>query len=691
MKTRQRSASAHGRALVEPDRPLLNISPTSLEYQLTASLLNYRQPPFSSPRERSTGSRSKIQQQKSRRVTVGHDIRIGSNGSSSNNNANNNTTTTTTTITNINNNNNNNNNNNININNSSSSSINTPGSTGHRGHRRKRSSKDSCVPDNVENVYRHGRDGEPLESRRRKYSHTTPGELTPTSLPSSPTGTQVQFAYQASLSPSAPASSSSNSEQHQPGTPSGSLFPPASSSQPSLPPKSPKSLIAHYFPSSLPPPPSRNRLPGKNKEPLLAPTPCKTPTFGPALSSLGQVTSTLALPPPSVSYHCVPSTSISHCSTAQPHGHEDNEALSVSSRPSPSTSALGLPIPAARTQPHPLRQHSDSDPWISTTSSSSRGCFHNHPQPHPLARNQHVNNFIHHSNTADDTGASTTIFSLPTPVPASATGQSCSAGPSVRRCSSATAFTTTPIYPSPLADYRHPAIIRLQQKPVPYVRELVPGKEDPGMLTAQTGPPSANTSRDLETVLEEINGRLRTNRTSLDPWSYDACWEEKPLPPLRLENDPRKWVFRDETGIVPGPYFFLLGFLCPVLWWIGSVYPHNEDPKNKGPPSDPQNHPIIQWLQRQLKAAGATIASITMSNSHPIQPSALVATLQIVHISQEEAAREGSTFANVSTIHVPLPPPIHLSSQEPLDTHGPWSAEDHASSVFEQRMEHDRK
>lgn len=317
----------------------------------------------------------------------------------------------------------------------------------------------------------------------------------------------------------------------------------------------------------------------------------------------------------------------------------------------------------------------------------------------------------HSSNTAENSTTTTTTTTaaaetaaactLPIPAPTAS-------NPSIRRCSSAAALTTAPVYPSPLVDIRHPAIIRLQQKPVPYVRELVPGKENPAM--ASTSSPSANTSRELEIVVEESTGRIRTNRTSMDPWSfYASTLDEKPLPSLRGEGVSRYWIFRDEQGIVSGPLLFLLGHLFPVLWWIGSVYPKREHPDNvvdleQGTTTaedgaaelkDPMNQSVIESLQQRLKAAGATISSMVTGSEKPRDPSTPLTPLEIVRIS-EDTHREGSMLShingnnNTSAIHVPSPSPIHTAPQ-PVDTHGPWSAENHAASLFERRMEHDRK
>lgn len=630
VKTRRRSAS-QGRVLLDTSRPMIEISPSSLEYQLTANLLSYPQPPASPRGQQGSDSRPKVRHQ--RRATISNDARI------------------------------------------MEGSYHASTSTGHQGHRRKRSSKDSGNPDSVE-MHRKGRDGEHLESRR-KQSHSE--GLTPTSLPASPVGTgpHVQFEE--------PSSSSSEQKQHQhplaSATP-GSLFPPPTSS---VPQKSSRSLIAQYFPGSLPPPPSRNRVPGRNREPLVAPTPFKTPTFGPMMQD-GQ---SPGIPSPSGSFHCIHSTSISRSSTAQPQAaHEDSEALSTSSRPSPSTSAIGLSGPPNRTQQaqhhHPLCQLSDQD------SCGSHGCSHNHPSTsRNTARNQNVNNFIHfshgRSHTTDDWISSSAAF-----FPISAPAAVVSPGPMARRSSSSAVLATAPVYPSPLADIRHPAILRLQQKPVPYVRELVPGKEDPAIVNA--GPPSTNTSRDLEIVLEEATGRLRTNRTSIDPWSYYASTlEEKPLPSLVDEKSSRYWVFRDEQGIVLGPLFFILGHLCPILWWIGSFYPSHDHPDDvsaseHGTVEDgvtTKSSKKLGWFQKWF---GATNGSCSRQSS-----------VRSGRISQD-TDREGSTFApchinanNGSAIQISMPPPIHPSSHGPLDRHGPWSAEDHAASLYEQRAEHDRK
>ncbi|KAF9348953.1 hypothetical protein BGX34_002138 [Mortierella sp. NVP85] len=683
IKSRQRSATSHGRVLEVPDRPLVAISPSSLEYQLTASLLNYRQPPPSPRDPNSAGSRSKARLLNTRRATISSDVRIDSRRLAEA---------------------------------TAAALLEASSSTGQPGHRRKRGSKDSNIPDNVE-MYRKRHDG--LELPRRKYS---PGELTSTSLPSSPTGTHAQFGYQGA----APFSNSSEyplpqhplhllqQQQHSHVASSSSSVHPTSP----LPPKSPRSLIAHYFPGSLPPPPSRNRGLARNREPLVAPTPFRTPTFGPQSK---QDANSPALPSPSGSFHCIPSTTISRSSTAQPHAPEDKDSDALSSRPSPSTSAIGIPTSAGK-QPHQRHHPHHSQPSrhpCDQDACGSRGCFHNHIQHtiHNLARNQHINNFVYGGciTAEDSTPIPPTSTAVTEPPSASGSGSGSGgllisapaavggAGPGIHRAPSTAALTTSPVYPSPLADYRHPAIIRLQQKPVPYVRELVPGREDQAMVSPRSGPPSVNTSRDLESVLEGVNGRHRNNRMSLDPWSYYASTsEEKRNPSLRREQGSRYWVFRDQNGIVPGPFLFLFGFLLPFLWWIGSVYPRQEHPDSQ-PLSeqgtvDEHGHAkksgyswAVQWLQKRI----AFIRGGDMDKHPPMT----IAHLHNTRISQD-TDREGSTLeppghinasSNVSATHIPLPPPIHTLAHGRVDTHGPWSADDHAASLYEQRLEHGRK
>ncbi|KAF9121694.1 hypothetical protein BGW39_010332, partial [Mortierella sp. 14UC] len=122
---------------------------------------------------------------------------------------------------------------------------------------------------------------------------------------------------------------------------------------------------------------------------------------------------------------------------------------------------------------------------------------------------------------------------------------------------------------------------------------------------------------------------------------------------------------------------------------------------------DRQNGVALQWLQRRLKTLGVTVASITLSSpssssSAKSQPdnnttdnSSTVATFQIVHgPSSINNDREGSTLANISTIHGPYPPIPAPMPPSILDTRGPWAAasgSSRASSLFEQRMAHDRK
>ncbi|KAF9116365.1 hypothetical protein BGX27_003048 [Mortierella sp. AM989] len=631
-KIRKKSASSQGRSPAESSRPILSISPSSLEYQLTANLLNYHQPapPSSSYLGEASRPRSKSQPQKTRRGTTGWDALI-----------------------------------------SPKTFLASSQSTGHRH-----------ISNRDKNTNGPGND------LQGKKSHTTIEELTPisSSVPSSPTVIQSPFGLFQSSS-----SSSSEKPENSQLNPSPPLPP-----LPPHPPKSPSSLIAHYFPGSLPPPPSRGRAPLGLREPLVAPTPFKTPTFGPSiLSSPYQDGNAPPMPSPSASFHYIPSANISRCSTAQTHSHEDCELLCSSNRPSPSTSALGFSTSANKAR-QTQRIPSDLDLLMAN---NSRVRFHNQQfnNNYNNNRNQPINNFSIHNNPSDNPAESEATFSAIVD-----RGLSTISSGSTTCHRLVMPAPTTPIYPrglmstngGPLAE--NPLIIRLQHKAVPYVRELVPGKDG-----LHSGLSSANTSHDLEIIIEEITGRLRTNRTSTDPWPYYISpWDEKPLPPLRREKGNRYWIFRDHYGIVPGPFFFLLGHLLPILWWIGSVYPNIEHPDNltmserareeqenaRSTDDDLSNHNVIQWLQRRLSNVGATITSITTTTSKQ----SATTTLEISRISHE-TDREGSTiepsYPNPANINA-IPPPIE---DLPLDTHGPWSADDHASSLFEQRMEHDRK
>ncbi|KAF9898605.1 hypothetical protein BX616_003818 [Lobosporangium transversale] len=833
-KTRQRAATAQERSLttlppststsntatgtVETmDRPLVTISPSSLEYQLTANLLKYPTPPSlpqqpTSTRRHRSGSRprSKSRPRKSRRGTD-----IGDTFDTHQDNDN---------------------------------PPSTSQSTGHHRQRAERSNSGR----------RKRRDFE-----GRKRAHTTP-----TSISTAAESNQVPPLPQQTSLPSLPP----------------------------IPPKSPRTLIATYFPGSLPPPPSRGRVPLKNKEPLVvAPTPFKTPTFGPALSMINNSSCARDGPPvpsPSTSLQYIPSTDISRCSTAQPqqNNNEDSDLAPPSTQPSPCTSALGLSSSAStshnntsdnngnnntthsnnnKRRAQPLGTHrlpSDVDLLVVKKSSRTGRSFHNHPYNHNHnlnIRNQHIpiNNFSllshhctfnnqHHAEESQplSTSGSTSPTSptsesfINTSSVLSGTAASAGAGVGVhegRRSSSGTIFTstttvvppsTTPIYPrglmpsssSPLADSHLPLVIRVQQRATPYIRELFPGEIHPNT------PSSTHTSQDLEIVLEEITGRIRTNRTSVDPWPYQVRYnnggnsdstsptttglrDQKPLPRTHREKEPRYWVFRDHDGaIVLGPIFFLLGHLLPFMWWIGSAYPSIEHPDEKrsaaelareaemeadmearvrararaeaeavaaaarsttisiegtgagvGPGrrndgdleaglglrgmadddsdtetdvGDLRDHPVIQWLQKQLRTVGATIASIKTSvSTNPNNKDSTIATLQIVRISedgsnvsddylrpryhqhqhqhQHQHPLHSLDLTNVSTIHVPIPSPTAVAAaaaqsrarsmgQDRLfETRGPWSIagaieeEDMGCSamMLAQRLEYDRK
>ncbi|KAF9906947.1 hypothetical protein EC991_011421 [Linnemannia zychae] len=453
-------------------------------------------------------------------------------------------------------------------------------------------------------------------------------------------------------------------------------------------------------------------------------------------------------------------------------------------------------------QKHPSRLPSDLD-LISHNNNNNNSRHHQQQRPSRLACSTSSLYQGPSTKEQDDTVISPLSAPGPTPVllfaplrPRSpGQGGPGSLGPRIRTTPSTnslsnppisppspTTLPTTPIYPrglsspSILGDNTQ-VVIRLHQKPVPYIRELVPGKETGAGVGVQaedkattataaaktsstiafvttgppSGPPSTNTSRDLEMVLDEITGRLRTNRTSMDPWAYNISpWDDKPLPPVRRERGSRYWVFRDQDGLVMGPILFLAGHIFPPLWWVGALYPRLEHPDDVADRArelaraaemeafsagvaaasqvqahhqqqqqqqqqgceeedarDRQNGVALQWLQRQLKTLGVTVASITLSppssfSSSKPQPdnttdnNSTFATFQTVHnpSSVSNNDREGSTLANISTIHAPYPPVPAPMPPSILDTRGPWAAtsgSSRASSLFEQRMAHDRK
>ncbi|KAF9538124.1 hypothetical protein EC957_007220 [Mortierella hygrophila] len=645
----------------------------------------------------------------------------------------------------------------------------------------------------------------------------TPQEWIPTSLlgsyPPSPTATCALGPCSSSDNPYFAAASATTTLTTPPTEPKLVSVPlppiPPSPPLPPLPPKSPQTLIAQYFPRSLAPPPSRDRVPYGQREPIVAPTPFKTPTFGPALIS-PTLASTMThpgappLPPPSASFQYIPTSDVSRVSTShalhssQHHQYlfaEDNSSdfSSSSNRPSPNTSVIGFqgstaPTPPPRMIPHqqhPARLPSDLDLILynSRQRSSRLGCSNstvNKQGASSVSSNEGSGPVNAHDESVVPgpvvpTAPGLLFAPLRPRSPAGVAGiratQSTTslANPPL---SSQTTLPTTPIYPrglsspSILGDNAQ-VIIRLHQKPVPYIRELVPGKETGLAASATTTttapaagtgggasstvafvatppsqPASTNTSRDLEMILDEITGRLRTNRTSMDPWAYYLSpWDDKPLPPVRRERGSRYWVFQDRGELVPGPILFLAGHLFPPLWWVGALYPRLEHPDDvaaleaevaraaemeaysvaarvaspgtsqavegqEDDARDQQNGMALQWLQRQLKTLGVTVASITLSSSSSSKPqpesnsiddgNSTIATFQISQVPPSfggDNEREGSTLANISTIQVPYQPPPPMPPSI-LDSRGPWAARggsSRASSLFEQRMAHDRK
>ncbi|KAF9436535.1 hypothetical protein BGZ76_003656 [Entomortierella beljakovae] len=241
----------------------------------------------------------------------------------------------------------------------------------------------------------------------------------------------------------------------------------------------------------------------------------------------------------------------------------------------------------------------------------------------------------------------------------------------------------------PLADQINPIVLRAQQKAIPYIRDLIPGKEDSRLNTSQSQTTTPNISRDLQIVVEEATGRLRTNRTSHDPWLYyTPSYDEMPLSSARHRKESKYWVFRDQDGLIPGPFIFIFGILFPILWWIGCIYPILEHPDNvpetAQSAADTQsnyNSDNNRWLEPLFKF----FKNIIPRRS----PSAAMVSQEFSRRSQE-TDREGSTIAPPTQVNInAIPLPIQAPS---LDSRGPWSAEENASSaLFEQRIEYDRK
>ncbi|CAO3569452.1 unnamed protein product [Mortierella alpina] len=758
-KTRQGSPSGRGRTPVpEPEnRPVMPISTSSLEYQLTANLLKFRHAPPSSSRTRSRSrSRSKPRPHKPRSATLGNDARIDNHALTM-----------------------------------------TSQGTGH-ARAKKAAEEQEVVADDVDE----------RTDASTFLAKPAPVALRTGSIPSSSTSVFDSSSFKQGRS-RAPLNTGTVS-------PSASPSPPL----PPLPPKSPRSLIAHYFPGSLPPPPARSRPRHVQKTLVLAPRPFKTPTFGPAFATKPSGAAAVATPPvpspssslqyltvlppsapvddvvsfssPSPSISAFGGPTVSVTSIQQPRGVPSDLDLSTSN------SARARSHHHRNKQQQQQQQEVYSRPLHSNNSNISAGGAKDlaplsSPLPTPLSVS-----FSHLTDSEVLAGArlennnNNTISSTTT----------------TRAISS-----VIPIYPRdlmPIATMNmsgsssshsnsHGISIGLSSSPqkilkpaVPYLRELIPGREDPlppspfgssssnhndttqnnaAQWPTTTTMTSPNTSRDLEMVLEEITGRIYTTRTSMGPWSaplpsrYLHDWpddhssssermdheDEKSLPPNRREKGSRYWVFKTSDGeIVPGPFLFLLGHLCPILWWIGSVYPSIEHPDHKhrhhrqqqqqqqqravvsprsrkdsvdsiGPErpfsyddatarmsmaaeadahddDDLAENPVIQWLQRQLRAVGVRIASITttsrsFSPSPPPSPTSRrrqrtdpeqMATLQVVRISHEETL-DGDGFSelpeagrmtattgtghisrNSSWIHVParllFPPPSAMTT-----------------------------
>lgn len=634
-ETRQRSGSGRGRALANADRPILPISPSSLEYQLTASLLSYHQHASSStsntiPATASKSysrSRSRPRQKKTRRDRAGDGDKET-----------------------------------------------VPGVRDGSRHRHQNS--DSTSGQNSDSTS--GQSDAVIDLDPKSTSTTKMSSIEPAT------------------------------EEQQPKNVSIPLPPiPPSPPLPPLPPKSPRSMIAHYFPSSLPPPPARGRAHTVQKELLQAPMPLKTPTFGPdVIASSSAAKDAPPMPLPLASFNYIPSVNQSHSSFT----------TGASARPSPNSSNLNITGPIPIRAHHLLRlqhQHrlpSDVDIFLSHQQ-------HQQQQQQPTNTNSNQHEISSRVGFAPDPTESMLFAPMRSPT-GNYHSDSSAAG--------STSSLTMPVYPKGLLpaahsrnDYSHPTVvIRMQQKPVPYIRETLPREEGPATDLANT----VNISRDLEIVVEEITGRIRTNRTSLDPWPlYSDPWEQKPLPSVQAEPGQRYWVFRDQDGLVPGPILFVLGHLFPPLWWVGSFYPTSKHPDHSNNnsvvslPVSEEEEPALpvlpppsgsttstsssaQGWQKRVRALG-TVASIawlriTRKKSLTLLPQSQSPQQQTVCVSGISDQNGSIIAARASSAGLAAAVAIEATAAAnavPDRRHGPWSTDDHASSLFEQRMEHDQK
>ncbi|KAG0041354.1 hypothetical protein BGZ83_001957, partial [Gryganskiella cystojenkinii] len=651
--TRQRSGSGRGRTLpiIDPHRPILPISPSSLEYQLTASLLSYPQQlggasatlvPASKSRSR---SRSRPRQGKTRRdggKDQENERKQRERGKEQGNNP--------------------------------------PGARADSRHRHQNSNGTNGTEKSLNGT-------EPAMTTTTNMSSTDPLAPEEDTQPQEPKITSVPLP---AIPPSPPL--------------------------PPLPPKSPRSLIAHYFPTSLPPPPARGRAKTGTKESLQAPMPLKTPTFGPAIyASSSAAKDAPPVPSPSASFNYIPSANLSHSSsitgaTARIQQADLDNYSARPSTPASSTHNVTGPIPIRVQQIHHLQrlqqQHrlpSDVDIFLShqQQANSLNPDKREGPPVTPSVR-------VGMGPTLDKTA--NLLFAPVRPRSPSTSHflQDLTAAGS----GSSSPTTAQVVYPKGLlptahrSEYYPPVIIRLQhQKPVPYVRDPLPGETSSENGHLVRG--STNTSHDLEMVIEEITGRIRTNRTSLDPWPYDVdpC-EQKPLPKVQAERGQRYWVFRDVYNgtIVPGPLFFLFGHVFPPLWWIGSLYPATRHPEQarqfdepeESLPSLPlsvesvsQQSPGWQKRIRALATSFVRISKIARP-SRPTHSSPRVTTSCISNASSDP---NGSTLGAQMSAAAAGSSPEDLAKLEivPDRRHGPWSTDDHASSLFEQRLEYDQK
>ncbi|KAF9157376.1 hypothetical protein DFQ26_008789 [Actinomortierella ambigua] len=180
------------------------------------------------------------------------------------------------------------------------------------------------------------------------------------------------------------------------------------------------------------------------------------------------------------------------------------------------------------------------------------------------------------------------------------------------------------------------------------------------------------------------------------------------------------WVFRDQDGWMVGPWLFLLGFVFPLLWWIGGVYRAKPPKTRKSWPPAPKKKETEIQLTRLLQGvrggggsggSGGKEDETARRDEH--KDGSVKTSTQPQPLKEEKKEEEEDPEEDiVSTVLAPPPTKSSHHSQQPSEPstamilldmeqlakeaaetsgQGPWAVEHKAAMVFQERMARDRR